>query len=112
MHLCHYLEIQAKIPWLNFSPWDHLGVESIGVSVDGEQDLYEVPGCSGGFLNFEKHLLNNKIIQQTNYKNLQVYLIPIETIYQHGLNYFQIILINCFAKKVNAKHVIHEERFT
>lgn len=85
---CHYLEIKAKVPWYNFSPWGHMGVENVGVSVKGEQNLTEVPGCSGGFINFENYLLENNIIKKNIYKNLQVFLIPIESIYKHGLIFF------------------------
>ena len=56
----HYLEIQAQVPWYNYSPWDHLNVLPIGVSITGEQKLKEIPGCAKSFANFEKYLLDEK----------------------------------------------------
>ena len=40
----HYLEIEAKVPWYDFSPWDFMNVLPIGVSIRGEQKLKEIPG--------------------------------------------------------------------
>jgi aminoglycoside N3'-acetyltransferase len=85
---CHYLELQAKVPWYDYSPWGYLGVENFGVSIDGEQKLKEIPGCSEGFINFENYLLDKNIISSVNYNNLKVYLIPIDIIFKHGINYF------------------------
>ena len=46
----HYIEIQAKVPWFDFSPWDYLNVLPIGVSIKGEQKLKEIPGCAKSFV--------------------------------------------------------------
>lgn len=84
----HYLEIQAKVPWLNFSPWDYLNVLPIGVSVNGEQKLKEIPGCAKSFVKFEKYLLANNLIEKRNFNTLESYLIPIELLYKEGIEYF------------------------
>jgi aminoglycoside 3-N-acetyltransferase len=46
----HYLEVEAKVPWYNFSPWDYMGVLPIGISVKGEQKLKDIPGCAKSLL--------------------------------------------------------------
>jgi aminoglycoside N3'-acetyltransferase len=84
----HYLEIIAKVPWYDFSPWDYMNVLPIGVSIDGEQKLKEIPGCAKGFVNFERFLLDKKLIQISSYENLSAYLISIKLLYDKGLVYF------------------------
>lgn len=60
----HYLEVVAKIPWYDFSPWDYMNVLPIGVSTKGEHKLKEIPGCAKGFINFEKYLVENKLLKK------------------------------------------------
>jgi aminoglycoside 3-N-acetyltransferase len=84
----HYLEIISKVPWFDFSPWNYLDVLPIGVSVDGEQPLVEIPGCSKSFVNFEKYLLNKNLINQKDYSGLKCCLISVELLYEEGLKYF------------------------
>lgn len=85
----HYLEIAAKVPWFDFSPWDYMNVLPIGVSIAREQKLKEIPGCAKSFINFEKYLTENKIIDKLIYKSLESYLIPIELLYKEGTKYFK-----------------------
>jgi len=84
----HYLEIQAKVPWFDFSPWDYLNVLPIGVSVDGEQKLKEIPGCAKSFVNFEKYLIENNLIKKYEYRGLNSYLISIKQFYDEGVKFF------------------------
>lgn len=84
----HYLEIQAKVPWCDYSPWDHLNVLPIGVSVDGEQNLKEIPGCAKSFINFEKHLLKNNVIKKYEYEDLTAYFISIKLLFEEGIQFF------------------------
>jgi len=84
----HYLEIGANIPWYNYSPWEFMNVLPIGVSANGEQKLKEIPGCAKSFVNFEKYLLTQNIIQKQNYRGLSAYFISIKILYDEGLSYF------------------------
>lgn len=89
MSFCHFLEVEAPVPWADFSPWDHLQVLKIGVSIHGEQRLKEVPGCSKSFVNFERYLVENEIIKPFEYNSLSAYYFPVKTIYEAGLKYFR-----------------------
>ncbi len=84
----HYLEIQAKVPWYDFSPWDYLNVLPIGVSTNGEERLKEIPGCAKSFVNFEKYLVEKNLIKKYEYEGLNSYLICIKQIYAEGLKFF------------------------
>ena len=84
----HYLEIEAKVPWYNYSPWDYMKVLPISVSVDVEQKLKEIPGCAKSFVNFEKHLLANDLIQKNEYEGLSSYFINIKLLYDEGIKFF------------------------
>lgn len=86
---CHYLEIEAKIPWYDYSPWDHLNILSIGVSINGEQKLKEIPGCSKSLINFEKYLIQTEVLKPFFYNGLKSYYINIQTLYEEGLKYFK-----------------------
>jgi len=94
MSFCHFLEVEAPVPWADFSPWDDLKVEKIGVSIQGEQRLKEVPGCSKSFVNFERYLLEQKIIQPFEANGLKSYYLPIGLIYDMGLRYFRTQFLN------------------
>jgi len=84
----HYLEVEAKVPWYNFSPWDYMNVLPIGISINGEQRLKEIPGCAKSFCNFEKHLLENNLIKKYEYEGLNSYLISIKQLYDEGVKFF------------------------
>lgn len=84
----HYLEIKAKVPWFDFSPWDYMNVLPIGVSIDGEQKLKEIPGCAKAFVNFEKYLLEKELIRKNEYKSLSSYFLDIRTLFNEGIKYF------------------------
>ncbi len=84
----HYLEIAAKVPWYDYSPWDYLNVLPIGVSISGEQQLKEIPGCAKGFIKFEEHLLENNLIKKFEFNGLSSYLIRIKLLYDDGIKYF------------------------
>jgi aminoglycoside 3-N-acetyltransferase len=84
----HYLEIISKVPWFDFSPWDYMNVLPIGVSIDGEQKLKEIPGCAKSFVNFEKYLLEKELIKRYDYKSLSSYFIDIGMLLNEGIKYF------------------------
>lgn len=86
--LGHYLEVKANVPWKDYSPWNYLGVEKIGVSLKGEEELIEIPGCAKSFTSFEKHLISLNKIQYNNYNELVSCLLPVEEIIEEGLSYF------------------------
>lgn len=89
MSFCHFLEVIAPVPWADYSPWDHLHVLKIGVSIHGEQRLKEVPGCSKSFVNFERYLVEKRIIQPFEFNDLSAYYLPVQVIYNAGLIYFR-----------------------
>lgn len=89
MSYCHYLEIQARVPWADVFPWDFMGIEKKGISITGEQNLIEVPGCSKSFINFEKYLLQNNFISSYQHSHLSIYYIPVKLLYEQGMIYFK-----------------------
>ncbi len=89
MTFCHYLEIQARLPWYDYSPWHHLGIEPFGLSTSGEQSLREIPGCSKPFVNFENFLRDHHTIKPILEKDLNCYLVTLKVIYEAGLIYFK-----------------------
>ncbi len=99
----HYLEIESKIPWCNFSTWEHLNVLEVGVSIQGEMGLKEIPGCSKSFVNFEKYLVREKLIVQNIYNGLKSYLISIEKLHSEGVKYFNNNFQNLLCSKGECK---------
>ncbi len=86
---CHYLESIAPVPWLNYAPWNYLNILNIGVSKADEQELIEVPGCSKSFTNFEKYLLQKRVLQPLQYHSLYSYLIPVGILLDQGVKFFK-----------------------
>lgn len=84
----HYLEVAAKIPWYDFSPWEFMKVLPIGVSIHEEQKLKELPGCSAGFIHFQKYLQEKNLIQPIEFNGLISFFIPISLLYKFGVGYF------------------------
>lgn len=84
----HYLEVKAKLPWYNFSPWDYMNVLPIGVSNEGEQNLKEVPGCAKSFVNFESYLLEKILINKYVDDGLSAYFISIKLLFDEGMKFF------------------------
>ena len=84
----HYLEIEAEVPWFDFSPWDHMNVLPIGMSIEGEQNLKEIPGCAKSFVNFESFLVEKKIINKYEYEGLSAYFISINLLLSEGMKFF------------------------
>jgi len=85
----HYLEIKAPAPWYDFSPWNYLNVERVGVSNSGEQQLKEIPGCSKSFINFEKYLINKGAITKNIYREMNFYFLEIKLLLKEGIPYFK-----------------------
>lgn len=85
----HYLENIAPLPWITYSPWEHLHVLPVGVSVFGEQPLRQVPGCSKPFTHFEKYLRAHKHIAPFRKNGLSGYLLSVPQLLKEGLYYFR-----------------------
>jgi len=83
----HYLETVVQVPWVDVSPWEHQNILKIGASLEGDQELHELPGCSKGFQSFEQHLLDHQKIEPVIHGNLKSYLIPIKTLYNEGRDF-------------------------
>jgi aminoglycoside 3-N-acetyltransferase len=88
MTFCHYLEIKSKLPWSHIFPFRHRGYQPIGLSIQGDQKLSNVPGCSRAFKNFETNLLKLKRLKPVFKNGLKTYLIPIQKLYKDGMEYF------------------------
>jgi aminoglycoside 3-N-acetyltransferase len=85
----HYLETAAPVPWADVSPWDHLSVRKAGVSINGIQELAEIPGCSKSFGNLEKYLLGRGVIKKYLFNTCPVYYVPVSLLMTAGLEYFR-----------------------
>jgi len=85
----HYLEVKAPVPWADVSPWDHLGVQKFGLTLQGEQPLRELPGCARSFPVLEKYLLTAGLIHPLRVNGLLSYCIPIAEMYREALEYFR-----------------------
>ena len=66
----------------------YLNVLPIGVSVNGEQKLKEIPGCAKSFVNFESYILQKKLIKEYEYEGLSAYFINVKLLYDEGMKYF------------------------
>ena len=95
----HFLEVKAKVPWYNYSPWDYLNVLPAGISTNGEQELIELPGCSKSFVNFENYLISNNLISKHEYDGLNSYFISIELLLEKGIPYFRNHYKNLLCKE-------------
>jgi aminoglycoside N3'-acetyltransferase len=84
----HYIEIVAGVPWADISPWSYLGVEDIGLSVEGEQKLHQIPGCSKSFVNFENFLKNKRMFSSNKSGTLDSTYISTTFLLTEGLKYF------------------------
>lgn len=84
----HYIEVKSLVPWKDYFAWEFMGIQPIGVSINGEQTLVEVPGCSKSFISFEEYLKIKSLLPVFNYKELTTYCIPIELLMKEGLIYF------------------------
>lgn len=84
----HYLETKSNIPWKNYSPWEYLGVQNIGVAVNYEEELYEIPGCAKSFISFEKYLIEKNIIYYQGVNDADLCFIKIDDILEEGIRYF------------------------
>jgi len=85
----HYLETIAPVPWSDISPWDYLQVEKVGVSITGEQNLIEVPGCAKQFISFQEFLGVKGLLKEFNYYGLQVIFVPVSLLIDEGVPYFR-----------------------
>ncbi len=81
----HYLEQLAPVPWHDYSPWEHLRVQPVGISTTGEQSLRELPGCSQSFTRFEQFLIEEGLIEPHQEGSLCAYHIPVRTLLDSGL---------------------------
>ena len=88
LSLLHYYEIKFRVPWYNYSPWNYLHVLPIGVSIEGETKLIEIPGCSKSFVSFEKFLEAKKVIEKHFYKGMKYYFIEVKKIAEEAEFFF------------------------
>ncbi|MDZ7295688.1 MAG: AAC(3) family N-acetyltransferase [candidate division KSB1 bacterium] len=89
LSFCHYLEVKAPVPWVAIFPWHYMGVLPIGVSTTGEQPLREVPGCSKGFLAFEEHLLQRRLVQRVTRGSFWAYCLGVKLLLDEGVPFFR-----------------------
>ena len=89
MSFCHYLEIKAPAPWADFSPWDYMHVNKVGVSKQGNQPLREIPGCAKAFVNFEQELVSRDLLQLVSQAELTSCYVSVELLLREGLPYFR-----------------------
>ncbi|MCB9057452.1 MAG: AAC(3) family N-acetyltransferase [Calditrichae bacterium] len=111
----HYIENSIPLPWIEKNPWTYMDVESIGASKSGFQEISQVPGCSKSFINLEKYLLNNNIVQMRKYKNLQAFFIKTDLLLDHGKNYFSTFPLNALCPvgtcaACNTRHAWYAEQ--
>jgi aminoglycoside N3'-acetyltransferase len=85
----HYLEVTTHVPWAGVFPWDHLDVLPVGVSVRGEQSLIQVPGCSGGFTNFQTYLEARDLIHHESLGAIDSMFISVGSVLAHGRTFFR-----------------------
>ena len=113
----HYLENIIPLPWVEKNPWEYMDVEPTGVSINGEQKLIQIPGCSKSFINLEKFFLENKIISPVKYKNLRGYFIKTDLLTDHGIQYFKTFPLNVLCsvgtcKACDIRHGWYLEKLT
>jgi hypothetical protein len=65
-----------------------MNVLPIGVSIDGEQELKEIPGCAKSFVKFESYLLEKKLIRKYEYDGLSAYFISVKLLFDEGMKFF------------------------
>lgn len=87
--LGHYYEILTEVPWFDFSPWNYLHVENFGVSLEGFQELHEIPGCAKSFVRIEDFLIQNKLIQKFFHKSFYSYYFSINSIHGYLIDFFK-----------------------
>jgi aminoglycoside 3-N-acetyltransferase len=89
LSFCHYLEIMAPVPWYDYFPWEHLGLLPIGMTVEGEVPLREVPGCSKGFVALERHLLARGSVRPVTRHGLRVVSMAVPVVLEEGLRFLR-----------------------
>ena len=90
----HFYEIKYQVPWYDFSPWQHLGVEKIGVSTNGAQKLKEIPGCAKSFTNFESYLLDRNLISRFYHNDFWAYYVNLSKIKSETEYFYKNKFIN------------------
>ncbi len=74
LSMLHYFESLCGLPYLTTNCWDYMGVEPLAISTDGVYPVIELPGCSRGFVKFEKHLLETGYLKSLS-ERFKFYLI-------------------------------------
>ncbi len=85
----HYLEVLASVPWVDYSPWEYMHVLPIGASVHGDQPLCEIPGCAKGFLELQKEMEQQGLIQPILINSVNFFYIPIKCLLDFGIQFFR-----------------------
>lgn len=83
----HYLENISGTEYINYSPWDHLNIIPKGVSLNNEQDLIQIPGCSRNFINFENFLITNNKAHYFYENELRYCIIRVNELMSAGLEF-------------------------
>ncbi len=76
LSLVHYAENAVPLSTIDRFPWDDLGIEAVGVSITGERQLVEIPGCSRSFGRLEQTLLEENDIEQFAAGGIAGYVMP------------------------------------
>lgn len=74
----HFLEVLHKVPYADIFPWINYGIYNVGVSVDGEIQLKETPGCSKSFFSLEEFCLRRGIINYVAIDDVKIYYFNIK----------------------------------
>jgi|YNPMSStandDraft_2_1061718.scaffolds.fasta_scaffold00791_7 aminoglycoside N3'-acetyltransferase len=69
----HFLEVYYKVPYCDIFPWVNYGIYNIGISVEGEIELKETPGCSKSFFTLEEYAIKKGIINSIEIEGIKVY---------------------------------------
>ncbi len=85
----HFLEIKAGLPWADYNPWGYMHVDKKGVSMKGEQELIEIPGCSKSFRNLQHYLDDNNYLDAFVRDGLICYLVSVQTLQNQGLAFYK-----------------------
>lgn len=77
MSFIHFLEVYFRIEYVNYFPWCHLNIEPIGLGANGDQQLFEIPGCSKSFTNLEIALEDDGYFPPNEFNGLSFKLINV-----------------------------------
>lgn len=109
--LGHYIENTFKSPYLRISPWNYLNILPFGISINEEQKLEEIPGCSKSFTRFEKYLLKENFIQKFSRNGLESYYLPIKPLIHFGIDFLKSYPTGFLCKEGQCQSCDERHRF-